>query len=380
MMLPLLTVALLASEVLAVVNGKPITRQDLESALNEGQRQEYRQAVSDLRDFEHAAVRDYLGSQAIEREAKERNTAADSVYARAMVGDFNHFDAALRNRIQQQRERVFATERATLDDLVQKRLFEAAAQSKGMTASELTHRLESQVAPVTKSDLDFIKAYEGSKQDVSATVAPGEQRLEAALRSARVEQLRQAVIDSLRRVAKIESNLTPPRVAVSTAGATRLGSPTAPVRIVVFTDFECPYCRESELTLSHIRQQYGDRVAVYYFNFPLPTHPNAQPAAAAAVCAAAQGKYEAYHDLLFSHQEDLGHADYAAWAQAAGLDRATFEKCQSSNIPKRRIEQDIREGIAAGVAATPTFLVNGRLARDNEALQVIVAEELAAVR
>ena len=108
-------------------------------------------------------------------------------------------------------------------------------------------------------------------------------------------------------------------------GAAVVGPASAPVRIVIFTDFECPYCRESELTLSHIREQYGDRVALYYLNYPLPTHPYAQPAAVAAACAAAQAKYAVYHDALFAHQLDLAHADYAAWAQAAGLDCAVFE-------------------------------------------------------
>jgi protein-disulfide isomerase len=376
----LLAFTYLATEVLAVVNGKPITREELEKALNEGARQGYRDAVSDLRDYEHAAVRDYLGGQAVERDARDQDTAADSIYARVMASNFDHFDPNLRNRIQQQRERVFTTERAALDDLVQKRLFESAARARGMTSEELMRKLTSQITPVTKTDLDFLKAYEGSKQQVSVTIAPGEPRLEAAIRSARIEQLRLSVIDSIRGQAKVESRLAPPRVSVSTAGAARVGSPSAAVQIVVFTDFECPYCREAEQTLSHIRQKYGDQVALYYLNYPLPSHPNAPAAAKAAVCAAAQGRYSAYHDVLFTHQEDLAHGDYAAWAVAAGLDRAVFEKCRSSDNPQRRVEQDIREGIAAGVAGTPTFLVNGRLVRDNEALPAIVAEELAASR
>src|SRR5262249_50104419 len=137
-------------------------------------------------------------------------------------------------------------------------------------------------------------------------------------------------------------------------------SPSAPVRIVVFTDFECPFCLESEPALREIREKYKDRVVTYFFNFPIPDHPNARPAAIAALCAAAQGRYAAYHDLLFSHQGDLKNADYAAWAESLGLDRRAFEACRASGDPGRRVDQDIREGIAAGVLQTPTFLVNGR--------------------
>ena len=370
----------LASEVLALVNGRPITRGQVEAALSEAARQNYHDAVADLRDYEHAAVRDFLGRQAVEREVSARHVPADSIYVRVMTSDFDHFDANLRNRIQQQRERVYTAERSALEDLIQQRLFEAAARAKGMSTEELTRSLTNQVAPVTKGDMDFIKAYERSKQEASVTVAPGEQRLAAAIRNARTERLRMALIDSVRARSQVGSRLAPPRVVVSTVGASRVGPESAPIRIVVFTDFECPYCFESEQTLAGIRQQYGDRVALYYLNYPLPDHRHAKPAAIAATCAAAQGKYAAYHDLLFAHQQELSRADYAAWAEAAGLDRAAFEACRASGEPDRRVDQDIREGIAAGVAATPTFLVNGRLVQNNEALLQVVAEEAAAPR
>src|SRR2546426_4689725 len=297
--------AAVAAEVLAVVNGKPITRGDLEAALKDPARHQYHEAVADLRDVEHAAARDFLGRRAAEREASQQGAPIDSIYARVAATDFDHFDANLRNRIQQQRERVYGAERASLEDLIQQRLFEAAARARGMSADELTRALRSKVAPVTKKDLDFIKAYEGSKQLATATIAPGEQRLEAAITSARIEQLRMAVIDSVRGRAKVESRLAPPRVAVSTANASVVGPPSAPVRIVVFTDFECPYCFEAEQALSHTREKYGDRVALYYLNYPLPNHVYARSAAVAAMCAASQGRYAAYHDYLFAHQRDL---------------------------------------------------------------------------
>jgi protein-disulfide isomerase len=371
-------VVLLAAEALAMVNGQPITRADLARAMDAAKRQGYEEAMADLQDVEHAAVRDFLGRQALEHEAAQQRLPADSIYARVMAGNFDRFDPNLRNRIQQQRERVFSTERTALDALIQRRLFETAARAKGMTPEELTRKLEGRVVPVRKTDLDFIKAYEASKQDAATTLPPGEQRLEAAIHNARIEQLRLAVIDSTRSHAKVESRLAPPRVLVSTAGASLVGVPTAPIRIVVFTDFECPYCFEAEQVLSDIRRQYGDRVALYYLNYPLPNHSHARPAAVAAMCAAAQGRYAVYHDLLFAHQLELAHADYPAWAEKAGLDRVAFEACKASGDADRRVEQDIREGIAAGVGATPTFLVNGRLVGDATRLPEVVAEEAAA--
>lgn len=376
----LFALALLASQVVAVVNGKPITREDLDAVLSKGGSQEYHDSIADLRDYEHASVRDFLGRQALERMAKEMNLPPDSIYARIATSDFDKFDPNLRNRIQQQRERIYKTERAALDELVQARLFETAAKAKGMTTEQLKRSIENQAPAVTKSDLDFIKAYENVKLTASATIAPGDGRLEAAIRGARIEQARAQLIAGVTPIAKPENLLPAPRVQVSTANASLVGPANAPVRVVIFTDFECPYCRESEMTLKTLREKYGDRLALYYLNYPLPTHEHAMPAAHAAAAAAAQGKYMAYHDVLFSHQQDLAHPDFGAWATAAGLDRAAFEKAMQTDAPKRRVDADIREGVAAGVSGTPTFVVNGRLVVENEALSQIVDEEMAAAK
>ena len=372
------TPPLSADEVLATVNGVAIHRSDLVNALDDRAKQAYADALDDLRDLEHAAVRDFAGRQAIEREAKDAHTTTDAIYDRILAADYERFDANLRNRIAQQRERIFSAERQSLDELIQKRLLEQAARAKGMTLQELNVSLANKVPPVTKADVDFIKAYEASKGRASESAPPGDARLEAAIRAARVEQAREALIAEARAHASIESHLAPPRVTLSTAGAPVVGSPSAPVRIVVFTDFECPYCKESEPALKRIAQQYGDRVAIYFRNYPLPNHLYAMPSAIASVCAAERGRYLAYHDLLFAHQSELKNADYATWAETLGLDRAKFEACRQSPEARKRVEADIREAVGAGVSGTPTFFVNGRAARDDATLRAIVAEELSA--
>lgn len=373
-------VVLVASEILALLNGKPITRADLESMLNEATRQAYHEAVADLRDDEHAAVRDYLGRQALERAMAEQHVPADSIYARILAGHFNQFDANLRNRVNQGRERIYDLERGALEAVVQKRLLESAAKARGMTPEELERSLERQVGPITPGDIAFIKAYESSKQDASVTVPPGEERLAVAIRDARVERLRSAMIDSLRAKTMMGTRLEPPRIAVSAEGASRLGPANAPVHVVVFTDFECPYCFESERTLGALRERYGDKLALEYLNYPLPNHSHARPAAVAALCAGAQGKYREYHDLLFSHQQDLAKADFGRWAESLGLDRAKFDACMATGEPDRHVDRDIREGVAAGLTSTPTFLVNGRMCTNTERLLEIVHEEMAAVK
>jgi protein-disulfide isomerase len=367
-----------SDEVLATVNGVTIHRSELLQTLDARTKQSYLDALDDLRDLEHSAARDYAGRVAIEREAKETHVPVGAIYDRIVADDYAHFDPNLRNRIEQQRERIFTAERQSLDELIQKRLLEQAARAKGMTVEELNQSLANQAPPVTKADVDFIKAYEASKEQASASAPPGDARLAAAIRAARVEQAREALIADARAHASIASNLAPPRVALSTANAPVVGSPSAPVRIVVFTDFECPYCKESEATLKRIAQQYGNRVAFYFRNYPLPNHLYAMPSAIAAVCAEEQGRYLPYHDILFQHQNELKSADYDLWAEMAGLDRAKFDACRASAEAKKQVESDIREGVAAGVAGTPTFFVNGRIVRDDAALRAVVAEEINA--
>jgi len=363
-------------EVLATVNGVAITRRDVQAALDARARSEYTDAVDDLRDIERAAVRDYVGRQCIATQAQQQKTTADAIYAQALAADYPKFDANMRNRIEQQRERIYNAERATLEELIDQRLLEQAAREKRLSPDEFRQSLERDVAPVTKADVDFIIAYENSKSKVAENVAPGPERLEAAIRAARAEQRRQAVIAALRSPAKIERRLAPPRVAVATEGAAVAGSPDAPVKLVVFTDFECQYCREAEPAIAHLRQQYGSRIAVFYRNYPLPNHLYARPAAIAALCAGEQGRYFEMHDLLFAHQNELAHADYGLWGEMAGVDRAKFDQCRSSPSIAARVDRDIRDGVAAGVAGTPAFFVNGRLVREVGQLSTVVAEEM----
>ena len=361
-----LAVALLnPDEVVATVNGVAITRREVQAALSDAEKRVYDEATDDLAEVEHSAVRDYIGRQCMTAQAKAQNTTLDAIYARELATDYAHFDANYRNRIEQQRERIYNAERSALEDVINARLLASGGQPPPAV----------DVAPVTKADIDFIIAYENSKQKAADGLPPGPQRLEAAIRAARIQQKRDALVASARSSASVQIHLAPPRVDVSTTNAPVIGKSDAPVRVVVFTDFECPYCRESEPALVRLKQKYGDKVAIFYRNYPLPNHLYAQPAAAAAICAGEQGKYFAMHDLLFAKQSELAHADYDAWAASVGVDRAKFDQCMASTMPSKVVMGDIRDAVAAGVSGTPSFFVNGRLVRDLDHLSSVVAEE-----
>lgn len=142
----------------------------------------------------------------------------------------------------------------------------------------------------------------------------------------------------------------------------RIGPADAPVTIVEFSDFECPYCRQTADQLRTLRRKYPRDVAVVYRHFPLPYHSKAVTAARASLCASRQGRFEAYHDAIFANQDSLGSIGWARLAEAAAVpDLAAFRSCVDRTDPVPQIERDLKAGKRLGVSATPTFLVNDQL-------------------
>jgi protein-disulfide isomerase len=155
---------------------------------------------------------------------------------------------------------------------------------------------------------------------------------------------------------------------LSIQGAPSLGSTDAPVVVIEYSDFQCPYCGAfARETFSAIEEQYikPGKVRYVYRNFPLDeSHPKALRAAEAAECANQQGKFWDMHARLFANQQALDPADLTAHAAALGLNPEAFQKCMSG-AARGKIKRDFNDGVKAGVAGTPTFLI-GSLEKDNK--------------
>jgi protein-disulfide isomerase len=198
---------------------------------------------------------------------------------------------------------------------------------------------------------------------------PGEsKRLTTSRQGSSLEEqeqarIQQALIVSLRRKADVRitlPKLEPPVLPVDTRSDRHLGPDHAPITIVEFSDFECPYCRQSAKILQEVTQLYGDRIRVVYRDYLGPSHGHALRAAEASRCAGAQGKFWEYHDLLFDHQS-LGNGwDFALLATQLGLQQNEFEKCLQSGQFREQIAQDLQAGLKLGITSTPTFFINGR--------------------
>jgi protein-disulfide isomerase len=140
------------------------------------------------------------------------------------------------------------------------------------------------------------------------------------------------------------------------------GDPAAPVTIVEFSDFQCPYCRESYPILKNILAKYPGQVKLAYRDFPLSEiHEQAHLAAEAARCANEQGKFWQYHDLLFSNPDKLGRPGLLAQAHALNLDDKQFVSCLDSGKYQQAIDEDVHAGTSAKVEGTPALFINGVL-------------------
>jgi protein-disulfide isomerase len=175
-----------------------------------------------------------------------------------------------------------------------------------------------------------------------------------------------------------------PRVAVPVDGTPARGADDPLVTLVVFSDFQCPYCRRSAPTLARLLEEYSDTVRLHFRNLPLPFHEHAELAAEAAQEARAQGgdrAFWAYHDLLI--EGELGPDDLVAYAEQIGLDATRFRIALRGRVHEAAIEEDLRLAGELGVGGTPTLFVNGRpllgIPPDDE-LRAILDEELAFAR
>lgn len=244
----------------------------------------------------------------------------------------------------------------TVQYLIDEELLKAEAGKRGITVAQLLSdasqsaavaRLASLPAPVKLIRPDTTHDTEhGTLRD----------RQEEA-------RIRQAVLISLRRQTDIRLMLPVsklPVLSVDPDDDPSIGPADAPVTIVEFSDFQCPYCQRSTDTLKELRRLYGDKIRVVYRDYPGPNHPLAAPAAEAAQCAGDQGKFWEYHDALFNHQATGAGWDYEALARDLGLQTGEFSACLNTGRYREEVRKDLQDGLALGITSTPTFFINGR--------------------
>ncbi len=287
-------------------------------------------------------------------------------------------------RLTRLRQEEFEIRRQVLDELISERLVAAEAQKRGVSAEELLQReVDAKTAALPETQVEAI--YEQNKPRFGAA-SRGEAlaRIREVLGERAVAERRAAFEKELRDKAKVSVRLDAPRTSVAVpAGAPATGPAAAPVTIVEFSDYQCPYCHRAQAVIDEVLQRYAGKVRLVHLDFPLDGHPEAVPAARAARCAGEQGKFWEYHRSLMSRPGALDSADLNTRSAGLGLDAGAFKACLASNRHDQAIQAELRQGTEVGVTGTPAYFVNGRLlsgARPFESFAEVIDAELSTAQ
>lgn len=288
-------------------------------------------------------------------------------------------DPAERARVSQL---LYQHRRQSIDLLVGDYLLEGAAKKAGLTREKYVEaELEKRRGPIT--DADIQKVFEENRDRVGlSTLADLKDSITKFIGGNRDAQNLAIMVSELKAAGPAVSiALDPPRyeVAIAAHDPSR-GPANAPITIIEFSEYQCPFCARVTPTLKAIEQKYAGKVRLVFKDFPLQNHLQAPKAAEAAHCAGDQGKYWELHDRLFANQQLLQVPELKKHAAAVGLDQAAFDQCLDSGKHAENVQADVDLGSQMGVGSTPTLYINGRLVTGAQPLALfesIIDEELA---
>ena len=268
----------------------------------------------------------------------------------------------------------------SLENLINEKVVSAAAEKAGLDLDGFIQTEAEKQINVTDEEIQAFFA-ENEAQLGGQTLEQLSDRIRQHLeRQAGADAARKVVAD-VRAQHEIDVKLVQPRFEVAAIGAAR-GPEDAPITIVEFSDYQCPFCSRAEPIIAELLAKYPDQIRFVYRHFPLDSiHPEARAASEAAACAGDQDKFWEFHEQVFANQRALGTEDLKKYASAVGLDMTAFDSCVSERTHRAAVENDVEDGRAVGVTGTPAFFVNGiplKGAQPVEAFSKIIDEELAA--
>jgi protein-disulfide isomerase len=267
----------------------------------------------------------------------------------ATAGEFEKLEREYAN----QRQQLLETK---LEQMVQDRLLEAEARARGVSREQVLAGIAP--APVTDADVDSF--YEENKAQIPQAKEQVAPQIRQYLAQQRQGQAQETFYAALKSKYKTQYLLEPIRVPVESAGFPARGPADAVVTVVVFSDFQCPFCSRLKPTLEQLLAKYPSQVRLVFRQFPLSFHQNAQKAAEASLCAHDQGKFWELHDAMFADQSALAVDTLKAKAAQLGMNAQAFGRCLDSGEKAGPVQADLEAGTAAGVSGTPAMFLNGR--------------------
>src|SRR5215204_5016248 len=292
-------------------------------------------------------------------------------------------DKALAVQLSKLEEQIYTLKQRRLDAMIVERLIAKEAAKRGVSETALLDaEVTSKVGLVTEQEINAFYQANNLPKDKDGDATRREQ-VRSRLQNQKIAAQREAFVKTLRSQAKVAVYLTPPpvhRIELNADGAPSVGAADAPVTIVEFSDFHCPFCQRAEDTIGQVLSRYGDRVRLIWRDYPIDNlHPQSRKAHEAARCASDQGKFWPYHKALFAGSPKPPD-QLAAVAQETALDMASFNQCVASGKHQAAVQKDVEEGKRLDVNGTPTFFINGRVfsgAQPLEAFVRVIDDELA---
>lgn len=287
-------------------------------------------------------------------------------------------DNAMVSEIFGLQQQIYALRKAALENLISKIALEDEARRKGIAIEELRSQLTAGRVEVSTAQIEEVYSENAS---AFAAMSPDEakERLRLDLESQERMKLYRDALAALKKNSTIDIRLEEPRLPVLDDGRSpTLGTKEAIVTIFEFSDFQCPYCRQSQSALKKIVQNHAQNLKLVFKHFPLEIHSEAFAAAQAAYCAGEQGSFWKYHDALFA-LDKFSPEIFKKKALDFNLDIPRFSACMDSEASRTAILADIREAKRLGINSTPTFIINGRLfrgVRTFEDFQAAIEHEL----
>jgi len=269
-------------------------------------------------------------------------------------------DRRAAGKLQRLRNEEYDARRQALDEMIVERLFQKEAAARGVTQDALLKaEVDAKVTPPTAGDVKTV--YEQNRAAAGTrTLAELTPLIERSLREHRQAERAAQFRDELKAKTGVKVTLDAPRVAMTVpADAPTLGPAGAPVTIVEYLDYQCPFCHRAQGVVDEVLSRYAGKVRFVHRDFLLGK-PRSLPAARAARCAGEQGKFWEYHRNLLVGSGDMSDEDLRSRATAMGLDAGRFSACVASDRFDADIQRSTESGNALGIDATPTFFVNGR--------------------
>ena len=287
-------------------------------------------------------------------------------------------------KLLQIRQQEYDAESQALNALIRQKLVENEARKQGITVDQLYQKeVDSKIAD--PSDAEAQGYYFAVKSQTTMPFATVEPQIKRIMKQAQIQDARDQFADSLRAQSEVSILLKPPTVDTGKNDPARIeGDPNAPITIVEFGDYQCPYCGRAETTVQDLLKKYSGKVKLAFRDFPLSAiHPFADGAAEASRCAEAQNKFWPMHDAMYANQSKLTKDDLIKTASSLGMNGDAFASCMKADTYKAAIQQDMEAGQKAGVTGTPAFFINGRFLNGSlpeEQFEQIIKSELATLK